>query len=256
MGGTEVFGFDLSYTVFAAALVFARMGAILMLLPAIGEGFVPTRIRLSFALAFSLLIGPVIVPQLPPPPETMSGVAGLVMVEAVTGLMIGAAARLLMMAGAVAGQIIGYQTGLAMAQSFDPSQGQSGALPAQFLNLLFLVLIFATNLHHMLLRAAAGSYELMPAGAAPAWGDAADWALGLFADAFLLGLQLSAPLVAFGLVFYAGLGVMSRLMPQAQIFFIAMPLNILIGFAIFALTLGGVALVFLSRLEQFAATMS
>jgi flagellar biosynthetic protein FliR len=251
-----IFGIDPSLAVFAAAMVFARLGAILMLLPGIGETSIPPRIRLAFALAFSLVVAPVITPQLPPAPDSLVAASGLIIMEVVIGLMIGAASRFLLMAGAVAGQIIGYQTGLAMAQSFDPTQGQSGALTAQFLNLLFMVLIFATNLHHLLLQAAAGSYQLMPAGDVPMWGDAALWALGLFADSFMLAIQISAPLVAFGLVFYLGLGVLSRLMPQAQIFFIAMPLNILIGFAILAMTLGTASLVWLSRAEQFATTLS
>ncbi len=250
------FGFDPSVAVFAAAMVFARLGAILMLLPGIGESTIPPRIRLAFALAFSLVVGPVIAPQLPPVPETMLGMSGLIIFEVLIGLMIGAASRFMLMAGAVAGQIIGYQTGLAMAQSFDPTQGQSGALPAQFLNLLFMVLIFATNVHHLLLGAAANSYALMPAGDAPMWGDAAIWALTLFSDAFVLALQIAAPLVAFGLVFYLGLGVLSRLMPQAQIFFIAMPLNILIGFSILAITIGAASLVWLDRIERFATTLS
>ncbi len=250
------FGFDPSLAVFAAAMVFARMGAILMLLPGIGETSIPPRIRIAFALAFSLVVGPLIVPQLPPAPETLVGVSGLIIIEVVIGLMIGAASRFILLAGAVAGQIIGYQTGLAMAQSFDPTQGQSGALPAQFLNLMFMVLLFATNLHHLLLEAATSSYLLMPAGEAPMWGDAAQWALGLFVDCFILAVQIAAPLVAFGLVFYLGLGVLSRLMPQAQIFFIAMPLNILIGFSILAMTLGGASLVWLDRVERFATTLS
>ena len=88
------------------------------------------------------------------------------------------------------------------------------------------------------------------------WGDAAMWALRLFADSFVLALQIAAPLVAFGLVFYLGLGVLSRLMPQAQIFFIAMPLNILIGFSILAITIGAASLVWLDRVEQFATTLT
>lgn len=251
-----VAGFDISITVFAAALVFARLGAILMLLPGIGESTIPPRIRLSFALAFSLAVGPLIAPGLPAMPESLAAAAGLVALEVLIGVMIGAASRILLMAGAVAGQIIGYQTGLAMAQSFDPTQGQSGALPAQFLNLMFMVLIFVTNLHHYLLLTAAQSYEMMPAGAPPNVGDAASWALQLFIDAFALAVQIASPLIAFGLIFYLGLGVLSRLMPQAQIFFIAMPLNILIGFAILAMTLGAIALVWLERFEQFAVTMS
>lgn len=247
--------FDPGVSLFAAALVFARMGAILMLLPGIGEMAIPGRIRLSFALAFSLAVGPLIAPQLPPVPETMAGLAGLITVEIVIGLMIGAGARFLMAAAAIAGQIIAYQTGLAMAQAFDPIQGQSGALPAQFFNLLFLVLIFATNIHHMLLQAAAGSYTLMPAGEAPMWGDAAQWALGLFIDSFVIAVRIASPLIAFGLIFYLGLGVLSRLMPQAQIFFIAMPLNIMIGFAILAISLGTMAMIWTERLESFAATL-
>lgn len=250
-----VISFDLPAVIFAAALVFARMGAILMLLPGFGEPGFPIRIRLSFALAFSFAIGPVVAPLLPAQPETMAGLAGYVASEVVVGLMIGGAARFLLSSASVAGQVIGYQSGLAMAQAFDPAQGQTGALPATFLNLLFLVLIFTTNLHHLLLQAAAGSYMMMPAGEAPMWGDAAAWALDMFIGAFNIGIQLAAPLILFGLVFYLGLGILSKMMPQVQIFFIAMPMNILIGFTIFALALGTMAMVWLERLEDFTATL-
>jgi len=237
-------------------MIFARLGAILMVLPGFGETWIPVRIRLAFALAFSFASGPLLAPQLPAPPDSLAVISGMVAMEALIGVMIGAAARILMTAAAVAGQVIGYQSGLAMAQSFDPTQGQSGALPAQFLNLLFMVLIFATNIHHLLLRAAAGSYEIMPAGEAPMWDDAASWALGLFSESFALGVQIASPLIAFGLIFYLGLGVLSRLMPQVQIFFIAMPANIMIGFSIWAMALGAMAMVWLERYERFASTLN
>ena len=240
--------FDLPAVVFAAALVFARMGAILMLLPGFAEPGIPIRIRLSFALAFSFAIGPVVAPLLPEQPDSLGGLAGYVIGEAVIGLMIGGAARMLLSAASVAGQVIGYQSGLAMAQAFDPAQGQTGALPATFLNLIFILLIFTTNLHHLLLQAAAGSYMMMPPGQSPMWGDAAVWALDIFISAFNIGIQLAAPLILFGLVFYLGLGVLSKMMPEVQIFFIAMPVNILLGFAIFALALGTMAMVWLERI--------
>jgi flagellar biosynthetic protein FliR len=248
-------GLDPAAVIFTAGLIFARIGAIVMLLPGFGEPWVPPRIRLSFALAFAFAAGPMLAGRLPAMPETAGALAGLVALEALIGLMIGMATRFLLAAGAVAGQVIGYQAGLAMAQSFDPSQGQQGALPATFINLVFMLLIFATNLHHLLLRAAAGSYEMMPAGAPPMFEDAAYWALGLFIDAFVIGVQIASPLIVFGLMFYLGLGVLSRLMPQAQIFFIAMPLNILVGFSILAMSLGAMALVWLERFERFAVTL-
>ncbi|WP_440959377.1 flagellar biosynthetic protein FliR [Oceanicaulis sp. LC35] len=249
-------GFDISLSLFAAAMVFARMGGILMLMPGIGETSIPVRLRLAFALAFCFVIGPIVAPSLPAPPDTLAGLGVTIGLETLIGVMIGAASRILLTAGAIAGQIIGYQTGLAMAQSFDPAQGQAGVLPAQFLNLIFIVIVLVTPLHQEMLLAAAGSYELMPAGQPPLWGDAAFWALELFIDAFTIGVQIASPLIVFGLVFYLGLGVLSRLMPQAQIFFIAMPLNILIGFSIMAMSLGAMVMLWTDRYERFASTLN
>ncbi len=246
-------GLDPSAFVFAAGLVFARLGAILMLMPGFGEPGIPPRIRLAFAFAFALAVGPSLAPSLPPPPASAGMLAGLIMGEVIVGLMIGAAARLMLAAASVAGQVIGYQTGIAMAQSFDPAAGQSGALPAAFLNLTFIALLFTTNLHHLLLLAAAGSYGVMPAGNAPMFDDAAAWALDVFIDAFVIGVQMASPLIAFGLLFYLGLGVLSRMMPQVQIFFIAMPMNILAGFSIFAIAIGSMAMIWTDRFQTFAA---
>lgn len=242
--------------VFAAGLVFARIGSILMLMPGFGEPAIPMRIRLGFALLLCLVIGPVIAPMLPEVPEQPLAMVALVISEVITGLMIGAVARILMSTAAVAGQVIGMQSGLAMAQSFDPSQGQQGALVAAFLNLTFLVLLFATNLHHLLLQLMVNSYAVFEAGQVPNLGDAAEWALEAFIDAFSLGVQLAAPLIVFGLTFYLALGVLSRLMPQAQIFFIAMPSNIMVGLFILTIALGAMAAVWLERMQRFAVDMS
>ncbi|MCW5724081.1 MAG: flagellar type III secretion system protein FliR [Maricaulaceae bacterium] len=243
---------ELPALVFAAGLVFARLGAILMLLPGFGEPSVSPRIRLMFALMFAMTLGPVLAPALPPMPDQPLQLAGLVANEVIIGLMIGAVARLFLTAASVAGQVIGQQSGLAMAQAFDPTQGQQGALMGQFLNLTFVLLIFATNLHHLLLQAAHGSYMLFPAGAPPMVADMTAWALNAFVDAFRIGVQIAAPLIVFGLLFYLSLGVLSRLMPQAQIFFIALPSNIMAGFFITAIALGTMAVVWLERIERFA----
>ncbi|WP_300543107.1 flagellar biosynthetic protein FliR [Maricaulis sp.] len=242
--------------VFAAGLVFARIGSILMLMPGFGEPSIPVRIRLAFALLVCLIVGPAIAPVLPPMPAQPLAMTALVMGEVVVGLMIGAVARIFMSAAAVAGQVIGMQTSLAMAQSFDPSQGQQGALIATFLNLTFLVLLFATNIHHLLLQMMVNSYSVFDAGRMPSLADGAQWALEAFIDAFRIGVQLAAPLIVFGLTFYLALGVLSRLMPQAQIFFIAMPSNIMVGLFILTIALGAMAAVWLERMQRFAVDMN
>ena len=242
---------ELPALIFAAGLIFARLGAILMLMPSMGEPSIPPRIRLGFALLFALILGPVIAPSLPAMPDQPLALIGMIASETIIGLMIGAVSRMFLTAASIAGQVIGQQSGLAMAQSFDPTQGQQGAIMATFFNLLFIVLIFATNLHHLLFEAARSSYMVFPAGEIPIVEDAASWALTAFVDSFRIGVQIAAPLIVFGLIFYLALGVLSRLMPQAQIFFIAMPSNIMAGFFIVAISLGAMATVWLERMERF-----
>ncbi|OLF74064.1 flagellar biosynthetic protein FliR [Maricaulis sp. W15] len=247
---------ELPALVYAAGLVFARLGAILMLLPGFGEPSIPVRIRLAFALLLCLIMGPIIAPSLPAMPAQPLAMAGIVMSEVITGLMIGAVARIFVSTAAVAGQVIGMQSGLAMAQSFDPSQGSQGALIATFLNLTFLLVLLATNTHHMLLQMAVNSYSLFEPGVMPSMADAAEWALSAFSDAFRIGVQLASPLILYGLLFYLALGVLSRLMPQAQIFFIAMPSNIMVGLFILTISLGAMSAVWLERMQRFATDMN
>ncbi|MBR9825793.1 MAG: flagellar type III secretion system protein FliR [Alphaproteobacteria bacterium] len=248
--------FEAPEFVFAAGLVFARLGAILMLMPGFAEPSIPTPIRLSFAFLLCLILGPILAPSLPAMPAQPLLLAGMVVTEVLIGLMIGLIARIFMSTAATAGQIISMQTGLAMAMSFDPSQGTQGAIMSTFLNLVFIALLFTTNLHHLLLRAAYDSYALFSPGLMPSMADAGLWAVDAFVDAFRIAVQLAAPLIVYGLIFYLALGVLSRLMPQLQIFFIAMPANIMVGLFIVAIALGAMAAVWLERMQRFAVELS
>jgi flagellar biosynthetic protein FliR len=243
-------------TAFAAFLVFARVGAMLMLLPGIAEPGVPTRARLSLALLASLAIAPTVRELFPPMPDEPFALAGLVVREVLVGLAFGGALRIVLSAIATAGQVIAMQTGLGMAIAFDPSQGQQNALFGVFLNVTAVAFIFATGLHIVFLAGLAGVYEIVPPTGPLPLADFADMGLVAFTDAFRIGVQIAAPLIVFGLVFYLSLGVLSRLMPQAQIFFIAMPTTILLGLAIFAATIGGGLLVWSDYAREFALGLS
>src|SRR5207342_2122949 len=133
--------------VFAAGLVFARMGALVMLIPGLGETFIPVRIRLAFSLALALLLFPVVGASVPALPGTVSGVAGAVIKETAIGLMIGAILRLFMSSLAAAGEIISIQSTLGFAQTANPTQAQPSTSLGTFLGLMGLVLIMTSNLH-------------------------------------------------------------------------------------------------------------
>lgn len=247
---------SLSGSAFAISLVFARIGSMLMLFPGFGETSVPARLRLALALVLAFTVGSLVEHRMPPMPDQPLQMVGLVGTEVLIGLMFGAIARLMMSALSVAGQMIAMQSGLAFAQSFDPSQGAQGAIFSTFLSLTAVVLIFTTGLHHMFLRGLIGSYELLAPGSLPLAVDVKDLAVDTVANSFLLGIQMSSPLIAFGLIFYLALGVLSRLMPQVQIFFVAMPSNVLVGIAIFALSFSAIMGVWLLYIEQYAASLS
>lgn len=232
-------------------LIFVRLAAMLMLMPAIGEASIPGRIRIAFAIGLTVILYPVVAPQLTPP----EGLVDLVLAlgyEVLIGVFIGGVARMLMSAMQMAGAFVAFQIGLASAQIVDPSQGIQSALFASFLSVVAVTLVFAFDLHHLLIRAIGDSYTLFKPGFTIPTGDFASLAVDYVAQSFRIAIQLSAPFLVFGLVFYVGLGILSRLMPQVQVFFVAMPANTLLGFVLLMALIGSMGLWFA---EYFASAI-
>ena len=225
-------------TAYLYVLIFARVGSILMLMPALGEMVVPVRMRLGFALVFSLVLFPIVSPSLPPLPNDVIQVLVYLLHELAIGLILGAITRLVTLAAAVAGSVIAFQAGLSGAQGADiVNGGAPGALIGGFLSMLGVVLIFATDLHHVALMAIRDSYMIFSPKDPLMFGDAAQMALQSAASAFVIGVQMSAPFIVLGLVFYLGMGILGRMMPQLQVFFVAMPATIWVGLILLALLL-------------------
>jgi len=239
---------------FAFFLIFARIGSAVMLLPGFGEAYVSPRLRLLLAMSISAAIFPIVVPYVPVLPDHVLSLFLVVLAEIIVGLFLGASARLMLAALQTAGMLMAHALNLTAAQVFDPSQGTQGTLTGNFIGIMGVVLIFATNLHHVMLSALVDSYTLFPVGVMPPTDDFASLATRIVADGFQLALQLAAPLLFVALIFQVSLGILARLMPQMHVFFIAMPLQILLGFSVFAVTLGATMTWFLDRfIEPFSA---
>jgi flagellar biosynthesis protein FliR len=221
----------------AFMLVFARIGAMVMLLPGLGESNIPVRIKLSIALLLTLIILPLHRQAYQVDIGSMASLLVLMMHEIVIGILLGATARVTLAALQVAGSVIAQQMGLGFVTSVDPTQGQQGVLIGNFLTMLGVTLLFATDSHHLVIAALNDSYKIFAPGESMASGDVASLATRAFSAAFRIGLQLSAPFLVFGLVFNIGLGVLARLMPQMQVYFVGVPLSILAGFLILALVI-------------------
>jgi flagellar biosynthetic protein FliR len=222
-------------------LIFARLGTLVMLLPGMGEQFFPARLRLTFALALTLVMTPLLQPVLGTLPRDIGPLLLLLGAEVLTGLFIGLCIRFVSGTLATAGTLIAQQIGLGFVTQIDPTQGGQSVLLANFMVLFGLVVIFTLDLHHIAIAAIHDSYRMFQPGATLPMGDFAQAALMIFAGSFALAVQISAPFLVFGLVFQLALGVLSRLMPQLQILFLAVPLQVLIGFALLGALLATIA---------------
>ena len=227
-----------------------------MLMPAIGENFVPIRIRLAFSFALMLMLFPILSAAIPTLPTTVSGVAGAVIKEFAIGLLIGSVLRFFMSSLASAGEVISIQSTLGFAQTANPTQAAPSTTLATFLGLMGLVLILTTNLHHMFISAIVRSYAIFPFARDVSVVDANTLAIQTVSRSFALGLQLAAPIVAFSLIFNIATGLVGRVMPQFQIFFVASPLMVLAALSIFALSLGVIGVVWTDHYRELLAVFT
>jgi flagellar biosynthetic protein FliR len=216
----------------AFILAFARIGSMVMLMPGFGETNIPVRTKLAIALGLTLIILPLHRAAYHVETTTLTPLMVLLVHEIIIGIILGAAARVTLSALAVAGSVIAQQMGLGFVTSVDPTQGEQGALIGNFLTILGLTLLFATDMHHLVIAALADSYRIFAPGELMPTGDVAALATEAFTSAFKIGVQLSSPFIVFGLVFNVGLGLLARMMPQMQVYFVAVPLSILAGFLI------------------------
>lgn len=235
--------------VYLFLMIFARIGSAMVVLPGFGEVNVPVRVRLIIALTICFVMYPVVSVALPATPPNVAELLLLLGGEILIGIAIGAITRLLISMLQVGGTIIAFNAGLASAQLFDPSAGQTGAITGAFLATIGITLLFVTNMHHVMLMALVDSYVLFVPGQGFPVGDFSESASRVVADSFRLGLQIALPILVVGMLIYLSMGLMARLMPQIQVFFIALPLQILVGFAVLAVTLGVSMLVFLDHFE-------
>ena len=242
--------------VYVGGLVFARVGAMVMLMPGIGDNSVPPRIRLAFALLMAMLLAPLVQKTVGAVPTTVGGLWGQVIHEILIGLMIGSVLKLFFTAMSTAGEIVSMQTTLSFAQSTNPSMGQSSTAVSTFLSMLGLTLIMATDMHHLFIGAIVKSYDIFPFTRAVPINDAATLAVRTVADSFSLGVQLAAPVIVFSLVFNLAVGLVGRVMPSFQIFFVASPLSVILGLSLLALSLGGIAMVWTDRYRDLLAVFN
>jgi flagellar biosynthetic protein FliR len=236
--------------VFAFILTFVRIGSALTIMPGIGDSFTPANIRLYIALGLSLVLAPLVAPYLPSPVPQTSVLFVMIGMEFLIGLFIGTVARILISALDTAGMVISMTSGLGNAQLFNPAAGGQGSLVGALLSVTGVVLLFATNMHHLLFFGLMESYELFPVGTIPDTGSMAELISRAISASFLIGVQIALPFLVIALLLYIGMGVLTRLMPQIQVFLLALPMQILLSLITLSLVVSSGLLFWLAKFED------
>ena len=227
----------LNLEVNALILVFLRFGAAFMLIPGLMSSYVNARLRLCIALAITVVATPLVSDKIAMPTGAIDETIRFCLFEICYGLFLGLMMQIMFQAINLAGNLAGQATGFSNAQVFDPNFQTQSIVIESFLSLVAIVFIFVTDLHHLMFGAVIESYRVFPFGGNLPTGDMAKFLTKSLNESFSIGFKIGSPFVAFTLIFYSGMGLISRLMPQLNIFFLSLPLQIYLGLGVLFLTL-------------------
>jgi len=240
----------LAINTFHFLLIFARLSVVFAMMPGVSAGYMPARFRVIIALLITIIMLPLLKDQLPAQPESAAELVKLIGIEVIIGGFIGGIVQILMSALETAGEMISNASGLTNAFVDDLVSEEQTAIVVGLLNIVAVVLIFATGAHELFFGAVLDSYTLIAPGGDPMPGDILDLAATLLSQAFYMGIKLASPFLVFEIVFQVANGILARLSPQLNVFFVALPAQNLIGFAILLISLPTLMLLFIGFFEN------
>lgn len=219
-------------------LVLVRITGMFFLSPIFGRRNIPVYFKAGFCFVITLLMANAIpMPDLSAY-QTLTAYVVLIAKELLVGLMLGFISYLLFSSIYIAGQLIDMRIGFGMVSVFDPLTNVQIPITADFYIVFATLFMLVSDAHHMLISAVHQSFELLPIGAAYFNGDILKQVVDLFFAIFLIGFKIAAPMTVAILITDLALGIISRAMPQMNVFMLGMPVKIILGFIIMLITIG------------------
>lgn len=239
----------LAINLFHFLLVFARLSVVFLLMPGISAVYVPMRIRLVLAVLVTVLVLPMVASTLPAQPDSPAQLVWYILCETLIGAFMGALIQIVMSALELAAFMISNAVGITNALIDDPITEEQTSIITGFLALIAVALIFITGVHRFILQAMVDSYTLLRPAQPLFTGDMLQHATRLLDQAFAMGMRLAAPFIVYELVFQVTSGVLARLSPQLNVFFVGIPAKIIFGVAVLMVSLPVMMLLFMKFLE-------
>ncbi len=218
-------------------LIFLRISGLVFTVPIIGSKTVPVTVKAGFSIALSFALFATV------RQSGFSGAGGSpawflgAVSELLMGLAIGLSVRLLFAGVQMAGQMVGYQMGLAIANIMDPASSAQIPVLSQMYNLIAMLLFVTLNVHHWFIRGLVESYALIPPMGTVISGAAVQLLVDTAGGLFVVAVQIGAPVMVVLLISSVAFGLVARTVPQMNIFIVAMPMKIMAGLVFVGLSL-------------------
>jgi flagellar biosynthetic protein FliR len=222
----------------AFILVFLRVSAIIVLMPVFGDLVVPARIKAGLALILAVLIYPSV-----SIPEIIANTDNTILTfvrmggEVLAGAVIGFSARIIFAAVQMAGELMGTQMGVSIANVIDPITSMQVSIIAEFLYLIALLVFLIIDAHHIFIAALSESYKTVPMLGVHFGGSLAREMLLMTQSMFVTAIKISAPIMAVLMFINVSLGIVARTVPQINVFIVGFPLQIAAGLVFLGLSI-------------------
>ena len=218
----ELANFNLETVLFT----FFRTSGLFLIAPMFSQKGIPHHVKIMFALTLSMVLSPIVQQQGFIVPLHLVDVLSLAAREMLVGVLIGFVFYSLFVGVQMAGAFVGFQAGFAIVNVIDPTTSQQVSILAQFKFIIAMLIFLMLDGHHMMLRALASSYQLIPLGEAMFRFSVTEDIARLVTGIFILAIKLAAPVMATLVLTDVGLGVISRTVPQMNIFIVGFPIKI------------------------------
>jgi len=217
-------------------LIAVRIGALLFVAPCFASRLIPPALRVWLSLMVAVLLLPVAGAGVTVPSDPL-GLALLAAREAAMGVLIGLAVQVVISAAQYGGRLAGAQIGFGFAASVDPSFGEQEVILDRLHDLLAVTLFVTTGAHRVVLAGLARSYTIVPVGHAQFSGRIAEAFLALFGNSVVIAVQIAAPVVASVILAELAMALLSRSVPQFNLFSVGFGVRIVVGIVVAALAL-------------------
>jgi len=235
MGNDALAWILLHYKVFVLVLV--RISTILFLMPVFNSRTIAMPVKAAMAFVLSWLVAPVLHVSGSLFPETSFGFFLLTVQELVIGLILSLLLRMVFAGLQIAGQMVGVQMGLSVANIMDPQTGVQSVIVSQFAYMIALLLFLVANGHHAIIRTLFESFEILPPGSLIFSKPLYEIIMTMGHEMFVLSIKLMAPVMAILFLSQVALGILAKLVPQINMLIVSFSINVALGLFFFGLTL-------------------